>query len=130
MVLMTLVLAVAQSDRGTITGTITDPTTAVVPGAAIHARNTAMGSEYDTVSTATGNYTLLSLPAGIYDLTVSATGFNKHIQQGITVEVVQTSRVDVVLQLGSTSESVTVNADAPLLRTEDAELSMNLLSPA
>ena len=126
MVLMTLVLAVAQSDRGTITGTVTDPTSAVIPGAAIHARNTAMGSEYDTVSTATGNYTLPSLIAGSYDLTVSAAGFSKYIQHGITVQVVQTLRVDVVLAVGATSESVTVTADAPLLRTENAERSYNL----
>src|ERR1039457_5730897 len=126
MVLMTLVLAVAQSDRGTITGTVRDPTSAVIPGAAVHARNTAIGSEYDTVSTATGIYTLPSLIAGNYDLTASAAGFSKYIQHGITVQVVLTLRVDVVLAVGATSESVTVTADAPLLRTENAERSYNL----
>src|SRR5664280_664167 len=126
MVLMTLVVALAQSDRGTITGTIADPTGAVVPGAALHASNTATGAEYDTVTTATGNYTLPSLPAGSYDLSVTAAGFTKYIQRGITVEVVQTLRVDIALQVGSASESVTVTADAALLRTENAELSHNL----
>ena len=126
MVLMTLALAFAQTDRGTITGTIADPTGAVVPGATLHARNTATGAEYDTVATATGNYTLPSLPAGPYELTVSAAGFTKYIQQGITVQVVQTLRVDVTLQIGSATESVTVTADAALLRTENAELNHNL----
>src|SRR5271157_3804394 len=55
---MTLVLAITQTDRGTITGTITDPTGAVVPNAALHARNPATGAEYDMVTTATGNYTI------------------------------------------------------------------------
>src|SRR5664280_376655 len=105
MVLMTVLLAVAQSDRGTITGTVADPTGAVVPGATVHARNSATGAEYDTVATATGNYSLLSLLAGPYDLTVSAAGFQQYIRHGITVEVVQTLRVDVVLQVGSATES-------------------------
>jgi len=126
MFLMTLVLAFAQNDRGTITGTITDPTGAIVPSAAIHARDTATGAEYDTISTATGNYALADLLAGIYEVTVTAAGFEKYIQHGITVQVVQVLRVDIVLKVGSTSESVTVNADAPLLRTENAELNHNL----
>jgi len=126
LVLMTVFLALAQSDRGTITGTVTDPTGSVVPNAAVHARNSATGTEYDTVATATGNYSLVSLLAGTYDLTVTAPGFSKYIQHGITVEVVQVLRVDIVLQIGSATESVTVNADAPLLRTENAELNHNL----
>ncbi len=56
-------MAFAQSDRGTITGAITDPANAVVPGADISARNTETGAKFDTVSTATGNYTLVQLPA-------------------------------------------------------------------
>src|SRR5271157_2721759 len=126
MVPMIVVLAFAQTDRGTITGTVTDPTGAVIPGAALHARDVDTGAEYDTVTTATGNYTIPSLLAGTYDLTVTAAGFEKYIQHGITVQVVQILRVDIVLQVGSTLESVTVNADAPLLRTESAEMNHNL----
>jgi hypothetical protein len=118
--------ALAQTDRGTITGTITDSSGAVIPGAAVHARNTGTGAEYETVATSTGNYTLPSLPAGTYDLTVTANGFSTYNQHGIGVEVVQTLRVDVALQVGSASESVTVTADAGLLRTENAEISHNL----
>ena len=124
--LMTMVLAFAQTDRGTITGTITDPTGAVIPGATLLARDTATGAEYSTVSTATGNYTIPSLIAGSYDLTVTAAGFEKYVQHGITVEVVQVLRVDIVLKVGSATESVTITADAPLLRTENAEINANL----
>jgi hypothetical protein len=123
---MTLVLASAQTDRGTITGTITDPAHAVVPGAAIHAKDTGTGAEYDTVTTTTGNYTLASLIAGTYDLTITAPGFEKYIQHGIGVEVVQVLRVDITLKVGASTESVTVQADASLLRTESAELNDNL----
>src|SRR5262252_3950967 len=97
--------AVAQTDRGTITGTVTDSSGAVIPSAAIRARNTATGAAYETVATATGNYTLPSLPAGTYDLAVTANGFSTYVQRGIGVEVVQTLRVDVALQVGSASES-------------------------
>ena len=124
--LMTLVVAFAQTDRGTITGTITDPTGAVIPGATLHARNVDTGAEYDTVTTATGNYTIPSLLAGNYELTVTAAGFGRYVQHGIGVEVVQVLRIDVVMKVGAATESVTINADAPLLRTENAELNHNL----
>ena len=123
---ISLLPVLAQTDRGNITGTISDATNAVVPGAAVHARNTGTGAEFDTVTTATGNYTLTSLFAGTYDLTVTAAGFEKYIQHGIQVEVVQTLRVDIALKVGSSTESVTVTADAGLLRTESAEINANM----
>jgi Carboxypeptidase regulatory-like domain len=119
-------VALAQSDRGTITGAVTDPANAVVPNAAIVASNTETGAKFETVSTATGAYTLVNLPAGVYNLEVSSTGFGKFVQQGIRVQVAATDRIDVKLQLSSTSESVTVMADAPLLKTESGEQSSNI----
>src|ERR1700688_4621498 len=64
--------AMAQTDRGTITGTITDPAGAVVPGAAITALHKTTGATIHTVTTSTGNYTLPSLASGVYDLTIEA----------------------------------------------------------
>ncbi|HWE52979.1 MAG TPA: TonB-dependent receptor [Bryobacteraceae bacterium] len=115
--------ALAQSDRGTITGAVTDPAGAVIAGASVTALHKSTGSVFPTVTTNTGNYTLPSLPSGVYDLTVEANGFSKYTQQGIEVQVAQTARVDVTLKVGSATESITVNADAPLLRTESAEQS-------
>src|SRR3954451_19001580 len=88
--------ALAQSDRGTITGNVSDPADAVVPGAVVIARNAESGSVYQTVTTQTGNYTLPSLPAGLYDVSVEVTGFKKSTQQGVTVQVAQTARIDIV----------------------------------
>ena len=116
----------AQSDRGTITGTVQDPAGAVVPGATVGLLNTATGSAYQTVTTETGNYTLPSLPAGNYELTVNHAGFGKFVQQNIQVQVTLSIRIDVVLQIGTAAESVTVTAGAPLLRTESAEQSFNI----
>jgi len=118
--------AFAQGDRGTITGTVADPANAMVAGAVVSARNTETGAQYDTVTTATGNYTLSSLPAGVYEVIVSAPGFAKSVQQGLRVQVAMTIRVDVILKVGSTNESVTVSAAAALIRTENAEQSQTI----
>ena len=130
-VLYTLVLtvvALAQGDRGTITGTIADPAGAVVAAAAIEARNVETGAVYQSATTATGNYTISQLPAGTYEISVAVPGFKKYVRQGLTVEVAQTLRIDATLEVGAASESVTVQADAPLLKTESGELSHNVSS--
>jgi Carboxypeptidase regulatory-like domain/TonB dependent receptor-like, beta-barrel len=118
--------AFSQSDRGTITGTIADQQGAFIPSANLIATNVETGMKYETVSTSTGNYMLTSLPVGTYELSIEAAGFKKHLQRGITVQLAQSARVDVVLQVGAASESVTVNAEAPLLKTENAEQSTNI----
>ena len=116
----------AQSDRGTITGAVTDPASAAIPNATVVAINTETGARFETVSTATGAYTLVSLPAGVYNLEVASAGFAKLVQQGIRVQVATIARIDVNLQLSSTTESITVVADAPLLKTESGEQSHNI----
>ncbi|MDQ1471962.1 MAG: hypothetical protein QOJ99_3442, partial [Bryobacterales bacterium] len=113
----------AQSDRGTITGTISDAANAIVPKAAVVATNSGTGVQSRTETTSTGNYTLSSLPVGMYDISVEVTGFKKYVQTGVRVQVAGTERIDIRLEVGSATESVTVNADAALLKTEDAEQS-------
>jgi hypothetical protein len=125
-VLLLCGIAFAQSDRGTITGTVADPAGAVVPGAQIEAKNAETGALYKAATTSTGNYTLSQLPAGVYQLTASAPGFKQYVRTGITVQVAATLRIDVPLEVGNISETVTVNADAPLLRTESGDLSHNV----
>src|SRR6266567_3029911 len=115
--------AFGQNDRGAITGTVRDQANAVVPGASVVAANVENGAEFQTVTTGTGNYTVPSLPAGHYSLTVQANGFKRFTQAGIEVQVAGTDRIDVSLQVGSTSESITISAEAPLLKTESAEQS-------
>jgi len=118
----------AQGDRGTITGTIADPAGAVIPNAPIQAKNTQTGSVYDIAATATGNYTLPGLPAGSYEISVTVPGFKNYLRTGLTVEVAATMRIDITLEIGSATESVTVSDSAPLLKTESGELSHNVTS--
>ena len=116
----------AQSDRGTLTGTVQDPGNAMIPNATVVAKNTETGSAFQTVSTSTGNFTITALPAGMYDLTVEAAGFRRYLGRGTQIQVAQTIRVDVVLEVGAVSESVTVEAEAVLLKTDSAEQSVNV----
>src|SRR5262245_14993985 len=121
-------MSFAQSDRGTITGTVSDQTSAVIPGASIVAVNGETGAKYETISTETGNYTLTQVPPGVYSLTVELPGFKKYVRQGITVLVAQTLRIDIPLEVGADTDDVTVSADAPLLRTESSDVSHNVKS--
>src|SRR5260370_6304861 len=121
--LLAVTIAPGQSDRGTVTCTVSDATGAVIPGANVVATNTETATKYETISTETGNYTLSQLPAGVYQLSVELPGFKRYVRQGITVLVAQTLRIDVALEVGAATDEVTVNADAPLLRTESSEVS-------
>ncbi|MDE3195763.1 MAG: TonB-dependent receptor [Acidobacteriota bacterium] len=115
--------AFAQNDRGTITGEVKDQGGAVIPNATVVAINTANGAQFKTTTTATGNYTIPSLPVGRYSLSVEVTGFRKFVQQNIEIQVSITNRIDITLQVGATSDTVTVTAEAPQLKTENAEQS-------
>src|ERR1700678_1705601 len=115
--------AFAQGDRGTITGTVTDPTGAVIPNANILVTNTDTSANYKVATTNTGNYTLANLPVGTYVLTVEAMGFKRFERPNLVVQVAETERVDAVLQVGAATDTITVEAAAPLLKTESGEIS-------
>jgi hypothetical protein len=100
--------ALAQNDRGAVTGTVTDPTDAAVPSAKLVLRNTATGARSETQTTLSGNYAFTSIPVGTYDLTVQAAGFKTEIERQLDVQIDQTMRLDVKLSVGSATESITV----------------------
>src|ERR1700687_3097271 len=116
----------AQGALGTITGTVADPSGAVVGNASIEVRNTATGQVFKTISTATGNYTAGQLAVGSYDLTVTVTGFKTYKRSGLDLAAAQIMRIDVPLEVGLQTESVTVTAEASLLKTEAGDLPPNV----
>jgi hypothetical protein len=120
--------AFAQGDRSTITGTVADPAGAVVANASIEARNVQTGEVFPAASTNTGNYTIAQLPTGTYQVDVNVPGFKRFVRSGITLGTAQTIRIDVNLEVGASTESVTVQADASLLKTESADVSHNVSS--
>ena len=110
------VAAFGQTAAGTITGTVSDPAGAVVANAPLELKNSETGTVFQANSSSTGNYTFGQLPAATYQLTVSVPGFKVHVRQNLGVQAAQTIRVDVVLEVGTNTESVTVSAQASMLR--------------
>src|SRR5215471_6941668 len=111
----------AQGDRGTITGTVADPSGAVIAGASVTATNNATQASTKTTTTSSGHYTIPALPVGKYEVTVEQGGFKKYVQSGVIVEVGQTVRVDATLQLGETTQSVEVTAEAVQVQRDTSD---------
>src|ERR1700733_9431315 len=114
-----------QTGLATVTGTITDPSGASIASAPIEVHNLETGAVFKAASSETGNFTVPQLPVGDYDLTVGVAGFKKYAHTRFHLAAEQTMREDVALQVGQSSESVTVTAETSLLQTESAEVSGN-----
>jgi hypothetical protein len=121
-VMITGAIAFAQSNQGTITGTISDPGGAVVAGAQIEVRNAETNVVYRGGTSNTGNY-VIPVPAGIYEVTVAVPGFKRYVQSNVQVVVATDTRRDLTLEIGQATEAVTVADTAPLLKTESGEMS-------
>ncbi len=117
--------SLAQTDLGGITGAILDPSGAAVPNAVVEVHNSDTGAVFRAGSSTTGNY-VIPVPTGTYELDVMVPGFKKFVRSGIVVPVATTVRSDVELQVGASSESVTIQAESSLLKTESGELSHNV----
>src|SRR5262245_42191419 len=104
--------ALAQ-DRGSITGAVTDPTGAVVPGAQVTAKNSRTGLTQSAVTGENGLYTFLYLPVGTYTIVAEMTGFRRAEAAGVVVNVNTTARLDVQLTVGEIDQMVTVTASSP-----------------
>ena len=107
---------------GTIQGVVSDPSGAVVPGATVTATNEETGIKTVRVTTAAGYYVISPLPAGKYTIAVSSAGFENTVQEHLTVDALATVGVNLSLKMGSSAESVTVTAAAPMVNTSDARV--------
>jgi outer membrane receptor protein involved in Fe transport len=117
-VLLAAVSLSAQTFRGTILGTVTDPSGAVVAGAKVTVKNTGTGLERSTETSGDGSYSLPELPIGTYNVTITQSGFETFIATGVTVNVATERRVDALLKTGEVSTKVEVSADQlPLVET-------------
>jgi hypothetical protein len=115
-------LAFGQGGTGTITGTITDPTGLAIAGATVQATNAATGGVYTAASTASGNYSIANLPVGTYAVAVTVSGFKTYTHTNLTIAATQTIRQDIPLEVGATTESITVEAQASLLQAETGDV--------
>ncbi len=116
-------LVFAQASTASMTGTVRDASGAIVPGAAISAKHVDTGLTRTAQSDAAGNYTLVSIPVGEYEVTAERMGFRREIRRGINLAVAQEALVDMTLQVGSIEQAVTVTGEAPLVNTTLASTS-------
>lgn len=112
----------AQSDASSLSGTITDASGAVLPGARVTAHNEATNQDSVITTSNTGAYTFPNLPIGNYTVRVEAAGFSTAVQQGTHLDPNIGARVDVALKTGEASTNITVQADANVLQTESASV--------
>ena len=123
--LLSLILVVGadgQTTNGNIQGTVLDPQGAVVTGATVTGRNMDTGLSVSATTSSAGVFALSNLPPGRYAVTVEAAGMKKYTRNGITVATNSTVGLDINLQVGSTTDSVTVTADAAQLETETSDI--------
>jgi len=122
MALLTSLNVAGQQITGSIRGTVSDPSGAIVQAAAITAKQTETGLTRAVVTDRQGEYVLVELPIGHYQLEVHAPGFQKYLQQGILLDVNQTATVSIHLKLGAESQQVEVSADAALVQSTVSSL--------
>jgi hypothetical protein len=118
--------AYGQTAAGTLTGIVTDPTGAVIANVPVTATHVDTGTRVIGTTSQTGNYSILQMPVGRYVVTVSQTGFKSFRQENVTIAAAQTLRIDITMEVGATSESVTVTAESTLLQTETGAMVKNI----
>lgn len=115
-------LAMPQSPRGAITGTVSDAQGARVPNVEVRAVHVATNIQYKTVASEDGTYVAAELPTGEYEVTASASGFKQFRRTGVVLEVAQRLRLDIILEVGAVTETVTVVGEVSRVQTENSSL--------
>ncbi len=113
----------AQGFTASITGSVKDASGAVMGGALIIVTHLESGQKRSVLVDARGNYTIPSLPVGAYEVTAEKMGFRREVRRGVDLAVGQEAEINLILQVGSVEQQVTVTADAPLVNTTLASTS-------
>lgn len=121
-ILLAAGLSSAQSDRGTIAGTVVDSTGAAVENAQVVAKSTATSSEYTATTGPTGGYRMPEVKIGLYNVTITASGFKTEQKTSVQVQVNTVSTLDFALTVGDVKETLTVVADAPSIQSESSDI--------
>lgn len=120
--LLAVALLPAQQITGTVTGMATDPSGAVLPGVQVQLKNLRTNAVREAVTDASGAYSFPFLPAASYSLSATAQGFQTYQVDSFTLQVGQTARLDLALEIGDVSQTVSVSASALALQTESASV--------
>lgn len=111
----------AQETRATLSGIVSDPSGSVIAGAKVKLAGADTGVTFEATTNEVGQYRFLFINPGTYKLTVQQDGFKSFVRSGISLHVTQSAVVDVTLQVGQLTDSVTVTSEAPLLEAEKAD---------
>ncbi len=110
-------LVSAQGSTGTISGVVRDISGAVIPGVMVTAKHTESGLTRTALTNETGAYSVQFLPVGAYEITAELAGFKQQVRRGINLVVGQEAVVNVTLEVGTVSETITVTGEAPIVNT-------------
>src|SRR5579863_10206651 len=121
LILATIPVA-AQLPTGTILGNVKDSSGASIPGAMVTLRNTDTNLTKTATTEADGSYRFPELPVGHYEIRAEAAGFRTETHTGLNLEVTQTGVINFALQVGATTQQVTISSEIPLVNTQDATL--------
>jgi len=117
----------AQQITGNIRGSVVDPSGAVVQSAAVSAQQTETGLTRAAITDRDGAYILVELPIGHYQIRAEAKGYQKYLQEGVSLDVNQTATVNVHLKLGAETQQVEVKADAQLVQSTVSSLGQTVM---
>ncbi len=120
--------AFGQTAAGTLTGLVKDPTGAVIAGVPVVATNADTGARITGATSQTGNYTIPQIPVGKYSVTFEQPGFKTFREANVTIDAAQTVRLDVVMELGAASDSVTVTDQSTVLQTDTGATVRDILT--
>ncbi|MDP2996008.1 MAG: carboxypeptidase-like regulatory domain-containing protein, partial [Bryobacterales bacterium] len=115
-------VALAQTSNASIVGTVTDPSSAAVPGVAITVTNQGTNVSREVSTAGDGSYRVYPLNPGTYQVKASTTGFKTKIQPAVTLEVAAVLKVDFQLEVGAVTESIEVVSTAPIMQTQEASV--------
>ncbi|HEU5233690.1 MAG TPA: TonB-dependent receptor [Terriglobales bacterium] len=119
-------IASAQETRSTISGTVTDPGGAAIPGANVTVTEVRTGVQTPTKTDATGHYNIPFLPPGQYQIEAEASGFRSFLRKGVTLASSEHPVIDVHLEVGQATQTVTVTAEAPILETANSSIGQSI----
>jgi len=119
---LTIGVGIAQQGGGTISGSVTDSQGAAISGASVEVKNVGTNSTFSAVTNTSGFYTAPGMAVGEYEVEVQFEGFKRSVRSGITLQVNQTARIDIVLEIGEVVETIEVVGEAPLVQTDTSTL--------
>jgi hypothetical protein len=126
LVFMLSIPSPAQTVTGTLSGTVTDASNAVLPGAKVTAKNTETGLTREGTTTAEGSFQMPFLPLGLYDVTVEAQGFRKVVKTSVSIELNRTTVSNFKLEVSAVGDAVQITGETPQIETTTGEIKHSL----